>query len=208
MSNYDFDITTLKCSSDDGINYLSLNPTVTTDNWITTTISTYDNYCKEYLGAWKEKGEDNMLESYDILNVYKKNKIEKLKDAADKACDAILDSLKKQKELTESINSFKAAVEQLYTSQFAEGQTESNVDNETLEIIKKGDFCSGYVINEGYYSEELAKIDEDLEDAIEEVEKQLEPVRALLKICNDKNEVEEVLKRYSILDKSGKINLE
>ncbi len=185
----------------------SINGIYSNDIYIPSRIETI-NYTPQIWSGVEWRGNDNMLESYEILNVYKKNKIEKLEVEAKNAREKILASLNKRKEFEELVNSFEASVEQLYTSQFSEGQTESNVDYTELEIIKSNSsFYAGYKINQDYYSEDLKKIDEDLVEAKNLLNKELEPVKALLNICRDKIEIEEVLKRYEILDKNGKINL-
>lgn len=165
---------------------------------------TYEN---QILGNWK--GNDNMLESIEIVKMYKVNREADIKKRYDAKYEELKSSNKLFKEFTELVNSFEASVTQLYTSQFEEGATESNVDKEVLALIN---VCSSnsykYKINESFMPEEAKKLTDEKQTEVNELTETCAAVTTMLKICKGKEEVEEVLARYDIIDKkTKKINL-
>lgn len=165
-----------------------------------------NEYEKHILGKFKEG--NKMIESLEIIKMYKANREAYINNKYNKKLEELKSKNTISKEFEELVNSFKAAVEQLYTSQFKEGQTESTVALNSLALINNGGATIlPFKINENFYPEGAKELEDakraELEDLIELCAK----VTAVLKICKTKQEVEEELVKYSIYNKKKELDL-
>lgn len=162
-------------------------------------------------GSLGEEGNYNMIESIEIVRLYRANREADIQKRYNKKFEELKKNNIKAKEYEELINSFEANLAQLYTSQFEEGQTESTVDNKLLAITHipsiDGKNSYKYNINQNYYSEECAKLEEEKAEELTDLSELCAKVTAILKICKTKAEIEEELVKYSIYNKKKEIDL-
>lgn len=149
-----------------------------------------------------------MIESLEIVKLYRANREASIIAKYSKKFEELKANNKLANELEELINSFKAAAQQLYTSQFEEGQTESTVASNTLALISNGGaVILPYRVNESFYPEGTKELEDAKKAELEDLTELCAKVTAVLKICKTKTEVEEELVKYGIYNKKKELDL-
>ena len=177
-----------------------------------------ENFSRMFLGIWKKenpitKKEGNkMIESINLIDLYAnkhresiekeaKEKVEELR----KKCDVI----NKYNELVEQ---FKKDCDELYLSQFTEEEKNKILIN--LDMIDDADMqlrTTGgpselkYYINKNFRNDDYYKLMDERESKLNEINDLVKTVKAHVGIAKTKEEVEEILTRYGIIDKKGKL---
>lgn len=177
-----------------------------------------ENFSRMFLGIWKKenpitKKEGNkMIESINLIDLYAnkhresiekeaKEKVEELR----KKCDVI----NKYNELVEQ---FKKDCDELYLSQFTEEEKSKILIN--LDMIDDADMqlrTTGgpselkYYINKNFRNDDYYKLMDERESKLNEINDLVKTVKAHVGIAKTKEEVEEILTRYGIIDKKGKL---
>ncbi len=162
----------------------------------------------------KKEGNE-MIESINLIDLYAnkhrenieketKEKVEELR----KKCDVI----NKYNELVEQ---FEKDCDELYLSQFTEEEKnklllklERAFDN--YKPLRERNILNGpiqyrYYINDCIRNEEIEKVENDMVNKVEEINDFVKVVKAHVGIAKTKEEVEEILTRYGIIDKKGKL---
>lgn len=174
----------------------------------------YEKFCS---GIWNKensiiKKEGNeMIESMNLIDLYAnkhkenieketKEKIEELR----KKCDVI----NKYNELVEK---FEKDCDELYLSQFTEEEkSKILINNECIydsdmQLRNSGECQLKYYTNNNFHNEEYFEIMNDRDKKINEINELVKMVKAHICIAKTKEEVEEILTRYGIIDKKGKL---
>lgn len=159
----------------------------------------------------KKEG-NKMIESINLIDLYAnkhresiekeaKEKVEELR----KKCDVI----NKYNELVEQ---FKKDCDELYLSQFTEEEKSKILIN--LDMIDDADMqlrTTGgpselkYYINKNFRNDDYYKLMDERENKLNEINDLVKTVKAHVGIAKTKEEVEEILTRYGIIDKKGKL---
>ena len=162
----------------------------------------------------KKEGNE-MIESINLIDLYAnkhresieketKEKVEELR----KKCDVI----NKYNELVEQ---FEKDCDELYLSQFTEEEKNKLLLNlertfDNYKPLREKNICNGpiqyrYYTNDCIRNEEIEKVESDMANKIEEINDLVKTVKAHVGIAKTKEEVEEILTRYGIIDKKGKL---
>jgi hypothetical protein len=177
-----------------------------------------ENFSRMFLGIWEKenpitKKEGNkMLESINLIDLYAnkhrksieketKEKIEKIKNES---------SIKKQyDEITQKC---KDDLQKLYISQFTDEEIEKvketleGLSSYQKELQHKTSICEfGYFINSDFKNDEIKSFENEMINKINELNDLVKTVKAHVGIAKTKEEVEEILTRYGIIDKKGKL---
>ncbi len=173
-------------------------------------------YKREVLGMWvkenpmiKKEGNE-MIESMNLIDLYAskhkesveretKEKVEELR----KNCDVI----NKYNELVEQ---FKKDCEELYLSQFTEEEKNEIminrvIDDSDMQLRRNCGTLCNYAVNENFHNDEYFNIMDYRSDRLSEIDDLVKTVKAHVSIAKTKEEVEEILTRYGIIDKKGKL---
>ena len=176
-----------------------------------------ENFSRMFLGIWEKenpmiKKEGNkMIESINLIDLYAnkhresieketKEKVEELR----KKCDVI----NKYNELVEQ---FQKDCDELYLSQFTEEEKKNALSNakELNDVDKQlqRKLCNydRYIINEMFQTEDIINTMEEMKQREYEINDLVKTVKAHVGIAKTKEEVEEILTRYGIIDKKGKL---
>ena len=182
-----------------------------------------ENFSRMFLGIWEKenpitKKEGNkMIESINLIDLYAnkhresieketKEKVQELR----KKCDVI----NKYNELVEQ---FEKDCDELYLSQFTEEEKNKMLLNSEIAFdnykpLRERNIYNGpinsenhYFINFDFKNEEIERIESDMTNKIEEINDLVKTVKAHVGIAKTKEEVEEILTRYGIIDKKGKL---
>lgn len=159
----------------------------------------------------KKEG-NKMLESINLIDLYAnkhrksieketKEKIEKIKNES---------SIKKQyDEITQKC---KDDLQKLYISQFTDEEIEKvketleGLSSYQKELQHKTSICEfGYFINSDFKNDEIKSFENEMINKINELNDLVKTVKAHVGIAKTKEEVEEILTRYGIIDKKGKL---
>lgn len=177
-----------------------------------------ENFSRMFLGIWEKenpitKKEGNkMIESINLIDLYAnkhrksieketKEKIEKIKNES---------SIKKQyDEITQKC---KDDLQKLYISQFTDEEIEKvketleGLSSYQKELQHKTSICEfGYFINSDFKNDEIESLENEMINKINELNDLVKTVKAHVGIAKTKEEVEEILTRYGIIDKKGKL---
>ena len=177
-----------------------------------------ENFSRMFLGIWEKenpitKKEGNkMIESINLIDLYAnkhresieketKEKVEELR----KKCDVI----NKYNELVEQ---FEKDCDELYLSQFTEEEkskiiAEQHIVNDAdKQLGASGDLNEyKYCINYDFCNDDYYELMNEKENKLNEINDLVKTVKAHVGIAKTKEEVEEILTRYGIIDKKGKL---
>lgn len=174
----------------------------------------YEKFCS---GIWNKenpmiKKEGNeMIESMNLIDLYankhKENIEKETKEQTEelrKKCDVI----NKYNELVEK---FEKDCDDLYLSQFTEEEkneiliAKDCIDDSGMQLRVSGGCHLKYYTNNNFHNEEYFEIMNDRDKKINEINELVKMVKAHIGIAKTKEEVEEILTRYGIIDKKGKL---
>lgn len=177
-----------------------------------------ENFNRMFLGIWEKenpitKKEGNkMIESINLIDLYAnkhresieketKEKVEELR----KKCDVI----NKYNELVEQ---FEKDCDELYLSQFTEEEknkiliNKDMIDDADMQLRTTGGPSEvKYYTNKNFCNDDYYKLMDERESKINELNDLVKTVKAHVGIAKTKEEVEEILTRYGIIDKKGKL---
>lgn len=170
-------------------------------------------YCIENYIEKEEKEGKNMENKYALINLYHKRKEEEI----DKYFDNKIRVEKEKSEVLKTYNKIIASAEEelqkLYMMQFTDEELEILNNGgvvEAKELRKTQSEIEVYTsldVNEFYKNKKCKEYDEARIEELKELTDKVELIKANLAIASTKEEVEEILKRYEILDKNGKMEV-
>lgn len=185
---------------------------ITDDLYVPNTINCEELYEKWLLGKFNKKEGNKMIESINLIDLYAnkhresieketKEKVEELR----KKCDVI----NKYNELVEQ---FKKDCDELYLSQFTEEEknkiliNKDMIDDADMQLRTTGGPSEvKYYTNKNFCNDDYYKLMDERESKINELNDLVKTVKAHVGIAKTKEEVEEILTRYGIIDKKGKL---
>ncbi len=177
-----------------------------------------ENFSRMFLGIWEKenpmiKKEGNkMIEGINLIDLYAnkhresieketKEKVEELR----KKCDVI----NKYNELVEQ---FEKDCDELYLSQFTEEEknkiliNKDMIDDADMQLRTTGEPSEvKYYTNKNFCNDDYYKLMDERESKLNEINDLVKTVKAHVGIAKTKEEVEEILTRYGIIDKKGKL---
>lgn len=183
---------------------------------ITDSIKMYERY---YLGLWEtkktiiKKEGNKMIESINLIDLYAKKAEEKLvKDNAIKNAK-IRNNDETLKKFNEIMENTKIKLEELYISQldekdllkFREGKKIASGKYPFVRFEEIDVTMSGAMIDPDFTNDEIVLNSLELSKKIDELHDLVKTVKAHVGIAKTKEEVEEILTRYGIIDKKGKL---
>lgn len=161
---------------------------------------------------FNKKEGNKMIESINLINLYAnkhkenieketKEKVEELR----KKCDVI----NKYNELVEQ---FEKDCDELYLSQFTEEEkskiliNQDMIDDADMQLRTTGGPSEvKYYTNKNFLSDGYYELMDEKENKLNEINDLVKIVKAHVGIAKTKEEVEEILTRYGIIDKKGKL---
>ena len=175
----------------------------------------YEKFC---LGIWNKenpmiKKEGNkMLESMNLIDLYANKHRESIEKETKEKIEKIKNESSIKKQYDEITQKGKDDLQKLYISQFTDEEIEKV--KETLEGLSgyqkelqhKTSICEfGYFINSDFKNDEIESLENEMINKINELNDLVKTVKAHVGIAKTKEEVEEILTRYGIIDKKGKL---
>lgn len=185
---------------------------ITDDLYVPNTINCEELYEKWLLGKFNKKEGNKMIESINLIDLYAnkhresieketKEKVEELR----KKCDVI----NKYNELVEQ---FEKDCDELYLSQFIEEEknkiliNQDMIDDADMQLRTTGGPSElKYYTNKNFRNDDYYKLMDERENKLNEINDLVKTVKAHVGIAKTKEEVEEILTRYGIIDKKGKL---
>lgn len=192
---------------------------ITTDDLLApNTVNLEEQYKRYVLGIWdkenpmvKKEGNE-MIESMNLIDLYAskhkesieketKEKVEELR----KNCDVI-------NKFNELVEQFEKDCDELYLSQFTEEEkneiltNQDVIDDRSMQLRTHCDnYDYKYYTNDRFHNDEYFEIMNEKEKKLSEIDDLVKTVKAHVGIAKTKEEVEEILTRYGIIDKKGKL---
>ncbi len=177
-----------------------------------------ENFSRMFLGIWEKenpitKREGNkMIESINLIDLYANKHRESIEKETKEKVEKIKNESSIKKQYDEITQKCKDDLQKLYISQFTDEEIEKV--KETLEGLSgyqkelqhKTSICEfGYFINSDFKNDEIKSLENEMVNKINELNDLVKTVKAHVGIAKTKEEVEEILARYGIIDKKGKL---
>ena len=170
-------------------------------------------FCESYAVEKINKKEGNkMIESINLIDLYANKHRESIEKETKEKIEKIKNESSIKKQYDEITQKCKDDLQKLYISQFTDEEIEKA--KETLEGLSsyqkelqhKTSICGfGYFINSGFKNDEIKSLENEMVNKINELNDLVKTVKAHVGIAKTKEEVEEILTRYGIIDKKGKL---
>ena len=179
------------------------------------TINCAELYGKYVLGKFNKKEGNKMIESINLIDLY----ANKHRKSIEKETEEKVEELRKKCDVinkyNELVEQFEKDCDELYLSQFTEEEKNKMLLNpertfDNYKPLRERNICNGptqyrYYTNDCIRNEEIEKVESDMANKIEEINDLVKTVKAHVGIAKTKEEVEEILARYGIIDKKGKL---
>lgn len=175
-------------------------------------ITVDDLYAPYVLGKFNKKEGNKMLESINLIDLYANKHRESIEKEIKEKVEKIKNESSIKKQYDEITQKCKDDLQKLYISQFTDEEIEKV--KETLEGLSgyqkelqhKTSICEfGYFINSDFKNDEIKNLENEMVNKINELNDLVKTVKAHVGIAKTKEEVEEILTRYGIIDKKGKL---
>ena len=180
------------------------------DNRYITTNMVIDKWEKENPITKKEGNQ--MIESINLIDLYANKHRKSIEKETKEKVEKIRNESSIKKQYDEITQKCKDDLQKLYISQFTDEEIEKV--KETLEGLSgyqkelqhKTSICEfGYFINSDFKNDEIESLENEMINKINELNDLVKTVKAHVGIAKTKEEVEEILTRYGIIDKKGKL---
>lgn len=180
------------------------------DNRYITTNMVIDKWEKENPITKKEG--NKMIESINLIDLYANKHRKSIEKETKEKVEKIRNESSIKKQYDEITQKCKDDLQKLYISQFTDEEIEKV--KETLEGLSgyqkelqhKTSICEfGYFINSDFKNDEIESLENEMINKINELNDLVKTVKAHVGIAKTKEEVEEILTRYGIIDKKGKL---
>ena len=178
-------------------------------------------YERAFLGIWPkqnptiEKKEGNkMIESMNLINLYEKNQCEKIEKEYHNKILEIREKLSLKEKVADIINKAEEELNKLYFSQFTEEQKKDwengkVIDQSQFSLIRREEIrltSDGTVyVNDFIENDEIHNLYKEMAIKLDEIKEKIKVIKTHVAIAKNKDEVEEILNRYDVLDKKGKL---
>lgn len=175
----------------------------------------YERYC---LGLWEvenpmiKKEGNKMIESINLIDLY----ANKHRESIEKETKAKVEELRKKCDVinkyNELVEQFEKDCDELYLSQFTEEEkskiliNQDMIDDADMQLrTTGGSSVAKYYTNKNFRNDDYYKLMDEKENKLSEINDLVKTVKAHVGIAKTKEEVEEILTRYGIIDKKGKL---
>ena len=177
-----------------------------------------ENFNRMFSGIWEKenptikKEGNNMIESMNLIDLYANKHRESIEKETKEKIEKIRNESSIKKQYDEITQKCEDDLQKLYISQFTDEEIEKV--KETLEGLSgyqkelqhKTSICEfGYFINSDFKNDEIKSLENEMINKINELNDLVKTVKAHVGIAKTKEEVEEILTRYGIIDKKGKL---
>ena len=160
----------------------------------------------------KKEG-NKMIESMNLVDLYVNKKEAKIREEAREQIRKIRNESEVEKKFIEIFENAKKQLNELYLSQLSEEDVEKiknggEIDKEKYQFVRYGEIEFEHYncyINADFVNDEIEEINKKLNDDLKELQDLAKMVKAHVVIAKTKEEVEEILTRYGIIDKKGKL---
>ena len=161
----------------------------------------------------KKKEGINMIESMNLIDLY----ADKHRDSITKETNKKIKDIRENNEIFKKVDEIMSNAEKelndLYLSQLSNEDLENikngiHIDSGKYPFVRDYGICLGYdgcYKNTNFKNDEIKKLENEMNNKIEELNDLVKMVKAHVGIAKTKEEVEEILTRYGIIDKKGKL---
>ncbi len=180
-----------------------------------------ENYKNWFMGIWekdnpiigKKEGND-MIESLNLVYLYASKQKEIINNKYSKMIEDIRNKSSIKEQYDKITQNCINELNNLFTSQFSDEEREELKEtisggSDLNKEMKRKTSCYefGYYIDTNYVNEDIKELQEKCENELKELDSLMKTVKAHVGIAKTKEEVEEILTRYEILDKKGKLKI-
>jgi len=148
------------------------------------------------------------MDGLQILKIYKDAHKENILKKLEEKVKEVRENNEFVKNFRETVENFTKALDEIFLSQFENGVADECSGSTKPVPIKKSSFnvmSPQYVINENYVSDDEISLKEKAENELIELDRKCASCAAMLNICKTKEEFEDILVKYDIIDKKAQI---
>lgn len=167
-------------------------------------------------GIWEKekpmiKKEGNeMIESMNLIDLYASKHKEKIENETKEKVEELRQNCDVINKFNELVEQFKKDCDELYLSQFTEEEINEivinhEINDSDMQLKRNHIFLYNYEVNKDFKSDEYYDVMNERNKMIHEIDDLVKTVKAHVGIAKTKEEVEEILTRYEIIDKKGKL---
>ncbi len=175
-------------------------------------ITVDDLYAPYVLGKFNKKEGNKMIESINLIDLYANKHRESIEKETKEKIEKIKNESSIKKQYDEITQKCKDDLQKLYISQFTDEEIEKvketleGLSSYQKELQHKTSICEfGYFINSDFKNDEIKSLENEMINKINELNDLVKTAKAHVGIAKTKEEVEEILTRYGIIDKKGKL---
>lgn len=166
----------------------------------------------ELVEKFDKKEGNKMIESINLIDLYANKHRESIEKEIKEKIEKIKNESSIKKQYDEITQKCKDDLQKLYISQFTDEEIEKvketleGLSDYQKELQHKTSICEfGYFINSDFKNDEIKNLENEMVNKINELNDLVKTVKAHVGIAKTKEEVEEILTRYGIIDKKGKL---
>ncbi len=179
-----------------------------------------ENYRNWFMGIWEkdnpiiEKKEGNdMLESLNLVDLYASKQKEKIENETKEKIEKLKENNEIINKFNELAEKFQKDCDELYLSQFTEEEKKEMLVNQTFDdsdmpLTRNHSYVADCCINLDFKPSEYFNLMIERSRELDKINELVKTVKAHVSIAKNKEEVEEILTRYDILDKKGRLKSE
>ena len=164
----------------------------------------------------KKKEGINMIESMNLIDLYANKRRYSIAKETNKKIKDIRENNEIFKKVDEIMSNAKKELNDLYLSQLSDEDLENIkngicIDSDKYPFVRIYEICLSYdgcYKNLDFKNDEIKKLENEMNNKIKELNDLVKMVKAHVGIAKTKEEVEEILTRYGIIDKKGKLVIE
>lgn len=182
---------------------------ITDDLYVPNTINCTEFYEKYVLGKFNKKEGNKMIESMNLIDLYANKHRENIENETKEKTEELrkkCDVINKYNELVEK---YKNDLKELYLSQFTEEEIKEmtfvRLNDEDKQLRYNPAIYNSYSVNGSFKPDGYESLMDERSEKLDEINDLVKTVKAHVGIAKTKEEVEEILTRYGIIDKKGKL---
>lgn len=165
----------------------------------------YDDLLKALEKLKKKEGND-MLESLNLVDLYASKQKEKIESETKEKIEELREKCEIINKFNELAEKFKKDCDELYLSQFTEEEKndiliDKDFDDSDMPLTRDDGYLGNYTINLDFKPSEYYDLMNERNKEINKINELVKTVKAHVGIAKTKEEVEEILTRYKILEK-------
>ncbi len=158
----------------------------------------------------KKKEGNDMLESLNLVDLYASKQKEKIENETKEKIEKLKENNEIINKFNELAEKFQKDCDELYLSQFTEEEKKEMLVNQVFDdsdmpLTRNNSYVADCCINLDFKPSGYCNLMDERSKELDKINELVKTVKAHVSIAKNKEEVEEILTRYGILDGKGRL---